>query len=109
MGTLLVPGGEGTPIGRGIGRLLSLAASMEATEASLTGTLRVIAILLLVWVLLRMLRRWRRGGGAGGKVRWVPPDQRPKGDVRIEQVKDKDERPTSKGGSVSDADFEELK
>lgn len=81
---------------------------MEATEASVTGTLRIIAMLLLVWVVLRLIRS-RLGGGAARKARWVPPETRAKGDVRIERVSRHDKDGNGGGAQVSDADFEEVK
>ncbi len=85
---------------------------MEMNEASFTGTLRIFGILVLVWLILRFLRN-RRNGGARARSRWVQPDQRPKGDVRIERPPGESTRNErgDKGpaGSVTDADFEELK
>jgi len=88
---------------------------MEPVEASVTSTLRIIAVLLLIWVVLRLLRNRFGGGNAGKPANWAAPEQRPKGEVRIEKappgaIRNED---ASKGGppkgTVSDADFEELK
>lgn len=73
---------------------------------SANGTLRTILILLIAWQLLRLWMRVQqqgRGrhqtGGAG--------QQRPKGDVRIEQLKEiKHGAPPA---DAEDADFEEIK
>lgn len=83
---------------------------MEVAHASVTGTLRIIALLLLIWVLLRLLRQ-RFGGGGPRKrdARWVPPEERPKGEVRIERVARNDKGRNGGDPPVSDADFEEVK
>jgi hypothetical protein len=78
-------------------------------EASMSGTIRTIIILLIIWWVLRLLLRAgqkRRNVG----TRWTDDPGRPKGDVRIERVREK-ERDKGKGpdGNVTDADFEELK
>jgi hypothetical protein len=82
---------------------------MEPIQASVTGTFRIIAVLILIWVVLRLLRN-RFGGGTTRKpTNWAPPEQRPKGEVRIERIKDPEKGSTHKPGSVTDADFEEVK
>lgn len=83
---------------------------MHALEASFTGTLRVIAILLLVWFVLRMLRRVQ-GPGAKGGFRSAPREDRPVGDVRIENLKSASREDKDQGGGppITDADYEELK
>ena len=76
----------------------------------MSNTLRTILILLIIWWVLRLVTR------AGGKrnvrsgTRWSDDTGRPRGDVRIERLKD--ERNEGGGpprGNVTDADFEELK
>ena len=75
---------------------------------SFTGTLRLVLILLILWVLLRMFIRAQQGGPAsGGSTNWARREDRPKGDVRIEQAGD--ERRTRDRGPVEDADFEEIR
>jgi hypothetical protein len=75
---------------------------------SANGTLRTILILLILWQLLRMWMRVQanaRGGGQGSN--WSAPDNRPKGEVRIERTDDP--RTARQQGRVEDADFEEIK
>jgi hypothetical protein len=71
------------------------------------GTLRTILVLLVIWLLLRAYMRSRqpRSGPPKG-THWSAPDQRARGEVRIER----DEQPgRSHHGPVQDADFEEIK
>lgn len=68
------------------------------TEASFTGTLRVILILLVLLWVVRLLARGRAAREARGP-------QRPVGDVRIEDAR-KGQEP---GGRIVDADYEEIK
>lgn len=75
---------------------------------SANGTLRTILILLILWQLLRMWMRIQansRGTGQGSN--WTPPDNRSKGEVRIERADDP--RTARQQGRVEDADFEEIK
>ncbi len=76
----------------------------------MSGTLRTIIILLIIWWVLRLLMRaGKQRKGAGG-MRWTNETGRPKGDVRIERLKDeKRDKDRGTGGNVTDADFEELK
>ena len=83
---------------------------MEAVEASLSGTFRILLVLLAVWWLLRMVRRIRMQ--QGGAYRRVSPDDRSQGEVRIEPL------PRTPGGArmeperqptITDADYEEVK
>lgn len=82
---------------------------MEPLQASVTGTLRIIAVLILIWVVLRLLRNRFGGGNKRKPTNWAPPEQRPKGEVRIERIKDPEKGGNPKPGSVTDADFEEVK
>ncbi len=87
---------------------------MEPLQASVTGTLRIIAVLLLIWVVLRLLRNRFGGASARRPANWASPEQRPKGEVRIEKappgtVRNEDPSKGQPKGSVSDADFEEVK
>lgn len=75
---------------------------MDTAYASLTGTLRIIALLVLVWVVLGFLRN-----RFGGRRKGAPP--RKPGDVRIEYTRENDRRGKGPDGPVSDADFEEVK
>ena len=75
---------------------------------SFTGTLRLVLILLILWILLRMFIRAQEGSPTKGRgSNWARPDQRPKGDVRIEKAGD--ERASRDRGPVEDADFEEIR
>lgn len=75
---------------------------------SATGTLRLILILLILWLVLRMFVRARQGGPANpGGFNWTRQEQRPKGDVRIEKAGE--ERRERGRGPVEDADFEEIR
>lgn len=83
--------------------------AMEIALASVTGTLRIIALLLLIWVLLRLLRQRFGGGREQRDARWAPPEDRSKGEVRIERItRDRKDR-NGDDPPVSDADFEEVK
>lgn len=73
---------------------------------SFTGTLRLILILLIIWLVLRMIMRARGGGQPPAGTHWAPNDGRAKGEVRIERPADRPPRPQ---GPVEDADFEEVK
>lgn len=75
---------------------------------SATGTLRLILILLILWMLLRMVVRARQGEAAGRKdTRWARDEQRPRGEVRIERAGE--ERRERGRGPVEDVDFEEIR
>jgi hypothetical protein len=95
------PGGAGTR--------LSLATFMEPVEASVNGTLRVIAVLLLVWFVLRLLSRRFMAHNGRRPFTDAAADQRSKGDVRIERVDRADKRHGGSGGTITDAEFEEVK
>lgn len=88
---------------------------MEATEASVTGTLRIIGILLLVWFVLRLIQGRMASGQARRRAQWNDAPLRPKGDVRIEPAAPevrrdaRDAGHAAPRGSVSDAEYEELK
>lgn len=76
---------------------------------SVNGTLRTILILLIVWQLLRYWIRSQQAKhpGARQSVRWTTREQRPKGEVRIEQVEEVKHDIEPLG--VEDADFEVIK
>ncbi|MCB0790366.1 MAG: hypothetical protein H6595_01250 [Flavobacteriales bacterium] len=73
-----------------------------------TNTLRTILLLVLLWLVLRMFVRARSTGEQrpGRGFRWVRPDEREKGDVRIE-------RPgggrRSRDDDAIDTDYEEVR
>ena len=74
---------------------------------SATGTLRLILILLIVWLLLRAWMRSRTPAqGKPPGTHWSAPDARPKGEVRIERT---ETTRRAQQGPVEDADFEEIK
>jgi hypothetical protein len=81
---------------------------MSVIEASFSGTFRTIVILVVIWLVLRWFLRLQRAKGPSVHRGPVGPE-RPKGEVRIENVpppKSTGERP---GGTIIDADFEEIK
>ncbi len=82
---------------------------MEPVEASLTGTLRIIAVLILIWAVLRLIRNRSVAQGPPKGTKWAAPEQRPKGDVRIERIKEPDKGSSAGPSSITDADFEEVK
>lgn len=73
-------------------------------EASLSGTIRTILVLLVIWLVIRLLTRRRTGGRPGRTT----AEQRPKGHVRIERPDDPG-GPARGQGPVEDADFEEVR
>lgn len=79
---------------------------MHIVEASAQGTIRVIAVLVVLWLLLRYLRgrsKQRNFGPAPHEP------HRPKGDVRIERPSDPTRGGPPSGGRIEDADYEEVK
>jgi hypothetical protein len=70
---------------------------------SASGTLRLILILLVIYLVLRVIMRSRNNGKPPGG-QWTNDASRPKGEVRIERPND----PRSRG-NVEDADYEEIK
>lgn len=76
---------------------------------SANGTLRTILILLIAWQLLRYWIRSQqvKRPSASHDVRWTTKEQRPKGELRIEQVEEvtHDVMPLD----VEDAEFEVIK
>lgn len=72
-------------------------------EASLSGTIRTILILLVIWLVIRLITRGRAGGRTGRDA-----SERPKGHVRIERRDGAGGR-TDAQGPVEDADFEEVR
>ncbi len=82
---------------------------MEPVQASLTGTLRIIAVLILIWGVLRMIRNRSAAPRPPKGTNWAAPEQRPKGDVRIERINGPDKATSHDPGGITDADFEEVK
>ena len=80
---------------------------MSVLEASFTGTFRIILILLVVWWVLRFFVRMQQPKKGDAQQSTGP--QRPKGEVRIENVPQHESSAIPKDGSVTDADFEEIK
>lgn len=78
---------------------------MEVHEASLNGTLRTILVLVAVWLLLRMVVRHRNTRGTG---RPGGP-ARPKGDVRIDDLRGSGGDRHGPGDHITDAEYEEIK
>jgi hypothetical protein len=79
---------------------------MTVLEASFTGTLRTILVLVALWWLLRMLLRYQQ--------QRTPPVHRnqerprPAGEVRIERPGDTAVPRGRKGATIIDAEFEEI-
>lgn len=82
---------------------------METAEASVTGTLRIIALLILVWAVLRMIRNRRVRQRPPAQGRWAAEEQRSPGSVRIERADGNARNAAPQAPSVTDADFEEMK
>jgi hypothetical protein len=74
---------------------------------SANGTLRTILILLILWQLLRLWMRMQQKDQGGRRAGHTTGQQRPKGDVRIEQLKEI--RHGAPPADAEDADFEEIK
>lgn len=74
---------------------------------SATGTLRLILVLTILWLLLRAFMKSREPSASKPPgTHWSEPDVRAKGEVRIERT---DATPRARPGPVEDADFEEIK
>jgi len=74
---------------------------------SANGAFRTILILLIIWQLLRLFMRLQKGDrGNAGHTRTTTDPIRPKGDVRIEQVKEVHH--SAPPLDAEDADFEEI-
>ena len=74
---------------------------------SITGTLRMILILLLIWLVIRMFMRVRSTTSGGASVRWDNNGPRPKGEVRIERTEEKGR--SGRDPDIIDADYEEVR
>ena len=82
---------------------------MTILEASVPGTLRTILWLMAAWWVIRMFMCYssrNRTANAAQRTNEVP---RPKGEVRIENVPPPEKNSTTTNGTISDADFEEIK
>ncbi|MBK9417126.1 MAG: hypothetical protein IPN62_07450 [Flavobacteriales bacterium] len=80
---------------------------MYAIEASFSGTFRTIIILVVIWMVLRWFMR-KHGSGHAMDTGSSAPDRR-RGDVRIENVPPSRPSAPRSGGTIIDADFEEIK
>lgn len=78
---------------------------MEPIEASFQGTLRIILILLAVWMVLRWIAR--RTSAANRTQQ--PHQDRPRGEVRVEQTNNAAGSGSDLQQRAVDADFEEVK
>ena len=76
---------------------------MSISEASFSGTLRTIAVLVILWWVLRLILRSNVKRPKGPQQ-----PQRPKGDVRIEPTPGND-RGRMNDPDIIDAEFEEIK
>lgn len=74
---------------------------------SAMGTLRLILILLVIYLVLRMIMRSQGPSDRPPGSHWTNEPPRPKGDVRIERPND--QRSGRGQGHVEDADYEEIK
>lgn len=77
---------------------------MHAAEASFNGTLRTILVLLALWWLIRLFMRSRQRP----PVSRENATERPKGDVRIEDLRE-GQSTSAPSGHIVDADYEEIK
>lgn len=78
---------------------------MPIAEASFTGTIRTIAVLLLILWLVRLIMR--RSAAARQAPGHGP--QRPPGHVRVEEAPRAGSASAAPQGTIVDADFEEIK
>lgn len=74
---------------------------MEPIEASFQGTVRIILVLLVVWMVLRWFARRNQAA--------PKPPKRPPGDVRVEQMNNAGGPHNDLHQRAVDADFEEVK
>lgn len=86
---------------------------MEVIEASVGGTLKTIMWLVLAWLALRWFLQFQRNAAAKRNAQFNPRQQaapsRVKGEVRIENVPPAKRPGKQPGGTIIDADFEEIK
>ncbi|HRH68132.1 MAG TPA: hypothetical protein PLB89_01365 [Flavobacteriales bacterium] len=85
---------------------------MEVTEASFNGTLRTILWLVLAWMALRWFLQYQRNAAARRNAHANAHQNTPsraKGEVRIENVPPAKRPGDKSGGTIVDADFEEIK
>jgi len=85
---------------------------MEVIEASFNGTLRTLMWLVLAWLVLRWFLQFQRNAGARRNAQAHQHQrtaQRSKGEVRIENVPPAKRPGGHPGGTIIDADFEEIK
>ncbi len=82
---------------------------MSIAEASFTGTVRIILILLCAWWVVRLIMRLNGGPGRKRGMHMTDGPQRPKGEVNIENIPPPDRSGAKSNGNITDADFEEIK
>lgn len=82
---------------------------MTLLEASVPGTLRTILWLLAAWWVIRMFMRYTSRNRAANGAQRTNEVPRPIGEVRIEKVPPPDKNSTTTNGTITDADFEEIK
>lgn len=86
---------------------------MEVHEASFNGTLRTILWLVLAWIVLRWFLQFQRNAAAKRNAQQRTQQQagppRAKGEVRIENIQPAKRSGDKPGGTIIDADFEEIK
>lgn len=95
------------PGAAGRGKRLAAPTFAAMVLLSANGTLRTILILLIIWQLLRLWMRMQRPGQPHNTGRQGPEERRPRGDVRIERLKETHHSPVPP--DVEDAEFEEIK
>ena len=82
-------------------------------EASFSGFFRVLLTIIVVWWIVRFLIKayivWNATHKARNTFQQAAPDPRVKGEVRIEKLDKNDPRNTKHGGTIEDADYEEVK
>ncbi len=74
-------------------------------EASVNGTLRTILVLMILWLVLRMFLRSQQASRAAN----AQGPQRKKGEVHIEDPRQKQASPIRPNDTIIDADYEEIK
>lgn len=82
---------------------------MTILEASVPGTLRTILWLMAAWWVIRLFMRYSARNRAASGPQRTNEVPRPKGEVRIEHVPPTDRNTTTTNGTITDADFEEIK
>ncbi len=81
---------------------------MSVIEASFSGTVRTIGLLVLIWLVLRWVLRLQQARQRPPGTTTQRGPQRPKGEVRIENIANPKSAGDAAGGTIVDADFEEI-